>query len=220
MDLLTACGIVIFLGCAIALYLTRKTTTVVARVVLVVSMALVLGFTVARVERQKELVENVWHKDAPTWAQMPLTVWWDRKVYEDYNQQIQAAIDLWNSRISCTVLWAVPNRGDAMIIMHEADGTKCGRETVGDAEIDENQNAPVSGRYCNGYFDIQTKRLDDVGVAFRIFLHEFGHGIGLDHDEEGAMAVLALRPEPGNYPEFLLPSRKDVMSVRERYCTR
>jgi hypothetical protein len=218
MDSISWLAVAVFFGAAVALYASRKTSSQLGRVALASMMIVSLLIAVKRITAVEERNEVVWHEDAPNWTRMPLAVWWDHKVYEDYNQTIDAAIDLWNSRISCTVLWAAKDRAEAVILIHEADGTECGKETVSARRVEENPNAPASGWYCNGYFDIQTRRLDDVGVALRVFLHELGHGVGLAHDERGAMAPLALRPEPGDYPEYRLPSNKDVMSIRVRYC--
>ncbi len=218
MDMWTLSGIAVFIGCGLALWASRKTGTRTLRIVLVVSMIANLAVVVARVERQKSKVEAVWHPAAINWGHMPLAVWWDRSKYTDYNDTFEAAINLWNSRTGCTVLYPAKVAGDAAIYIEPADGTRCGQRFSNAAALDENPRAPVSGWYCNEFFDIQTKRLDSVGLAFRIILHELGHGIGLAHDAEGAMAPEALEPSMHDVPEYLLPNTKDVQSIKARFC--
>jgi hypothetical protein len=218
MDGLTLSGIIVFIGCGFALWITRKTGPQWLRYILAVSMFLNLAAVVVRVERDKERVEVVWHEKAINWGHMPLAVWWDRSKYTDYNDTFEAAIALWNTRVGCTVLYPAQVPGDASITIKSADGTRCGSQISPAVGLDENPNAPVSGWYCTNSFDIQTKRLDEVGLAFRIILHELGHGIGLAHDKEGAMAPQAMEPKIGDAPEYLLPNNKDVFTIKARYC--
>jgi hypothetical protein len=218
MDGLTLSGIIIFAGGGLALWLTRKYATVWVRILTVALMMLTLGFTVANIERKKEKVEVVWHEKAINWEHMPLAVWWDRTKYTDYNDTFEAAIALWNSRIGCTVLYAADNPAEVAMVIKPMDGTKCGRLIWNQEPLDENPNAAASTWFCTDFVDIQTKRLDEVGLAFRIVLHELGHGIGLAHDKEGAMAPQAMEPKIGDAPEYLLPNNKDVFTIKARYC--
>lgn len=218
MDGLTLSGIIVFLGCALALWITRKTGPQWLRYILAVSMVLNLAAVVVRVERDKEKVEAVWHEKAINWEHLPLAVWWDRTKYTDYNDTFEAAINLWNSRIGCTVLYAADNPAEVSMVIKPMDGTKCGRLIWNQEPIDENPNAAASTWLCTDFVDIQTKRLDEVGLAFRIVLHELGHGIGLAHDDEGAMAKQAMEPKIGDAPEYLLPNNKDVFTIKARYC--
>lgn len=187
------------------------------RVALVVSMVVLFGVTVYKQAKKTETFEDVWHPKAVAWKQIPVEVYWDRTVFHEYNATFEEAIKVWNERIGCEVLRPVLPRNDATIFIRPFDGNECGKEVIS-TQIEENPGAPASAWYCNDYVDIQMKRLDELRLVFRITLHELGHAIGLAHDDEGAMAATASEPQMGDFPEYLLPSNKDVKSIKVRYC--
>lgn len=218
MDSISILGIAVFLGSSLAFYLTRKTSTALGRMVLISAMFASLFIAVLRMEHKLQLTEAVWLDDAPEWHEAPLGVYWDDKEYADYRGTFQAGIDIWNERIGCAVLAPVASRAEAKVIVRPLDGTECKRETVGVARVNESPTAPASVYFCPGYADIVTRRLDDVQLALRIIVHEYGHTLGLAHDDRGAMAEAVLTPTWNDPPEYLLPSNKDIAALKERYC--
>jgi hypothetical protein len=181
-------------------------------------MFLVLFVTVRRIERLRTVNEPVWDTRAVAWSKLPLKVFIDAKAFTAYLQTFNLAMDTWNKRVGCTVFVSETGPEHAQVLIRSADGSTCGTETFEVSMVTEPENAPVSAWYCNGYVDIQMRRLDRTDVAFRIVLHELGHSIGLTHDDRGAMSVMVFEPQTGDAPEYLLPSDKDVAAIKERYC--
>lgn len=215
MDAVSTLGIAIFFGAWVALYATRKTSTITGRIVILAAMFASLVIAIVQIERKRNSIEAVWLDDAPEWKKMPLGVFWDRQEYSDYNDTFQSGIDVWNERIGCQVLAPVKTHGEANVVIRSNDGSECSYEAV---KVKENPLAPASAIFCGGYVEIVTKRLADVQLAFRIILHEYGHAMGLAHDDRGAMAEVVLTPTWDDPPEYLLPSDKDVAALKARFC--
>lgn len=218
MDMLTVAGVVVFIGIAVALYTTRRASTPLARLVLSALMLMVLGATVIQYEVRRNLREGVWHPNAIRWQRTPIGIYWDRQDFAPYNETIENAVTTWNRRAGCVVVAPLSSRDGADIVLRSFDGTKCGQEQLM-VEIKESPDVPAWGYYCSDYADFQFKRLDDIRVAFRIFLHEIGHGIGLDHDDRGAMAPTVFASTSHDVPEWWLPSEADVAAISKRYCS-
>jgi hypothetical protein len=213
----------VFVGSSVGIYFIRKMKSRAPLFLLVGAMLTSLILLIHDNEQRLNRQEAVWHPKAVPWATVPVKIYWDRSQYKAYNGAIDEAVRTWNERTRCQFFLAIggdtagSSEQDAQVRIHPYDGTICGQDTTA-AEIAEDPDAPASAWYCAGWVDIQTKRLDDVGLAFRIFLHETGHAIGLDHDQVGAMAKKVSDPQPGDPPEYLLPSAKDVEAIHARYC--
>jgi hypothetical protein len=218
MNILAAGLIAAFLGLFFLLYYTRKSANTWGRLLIVLGMMGSLGGSILLTEHQRETTEPVWHPKALAWEQIPVEVYWDRTVFHDYNETFEQSVNIWNDRVGCEVLRVTHQRESARIHIRPFDGTECGKEVFGIAEIEEDSGALASAWYCGTHVDIQMKRLDEVRLAFRIALHELGHGIGLGHDDTGAMAKKVIDPQLGDPPEYLLPSNKDAASIKARYC--
>lgn len=174
----------------------------------VVTASVAIVALVVWAARRDHKAEGVWDPKAPQWAG-PVTVHVSPALAE-HDEPIQAAIDSINGRVGCRVL----KRTDepfAEVRLRPDDGVACGDSVDG---VDK----PASAYYCAGYVDVVFRRLDSIGLAHRMALHELGHTLGLGHDEVGMMAPSVVEPQAGDYPEYLLLSNKDAAALRERLC--
>ncbi len=95
-----------------------------------------------------------------------------------------------------------------------ADGFDCGGLVVHDRP-----KAAMTTTWCRAHVDITVEQVDEIQLAGRQFLHEFGHGAGLaDGDTSGAMTPAALEPKENDPPDFLLPNLHDLEALRLKYC--
>jgi hypothetical protein len=146
----------------------------------------------------------------PKWPRMPITV----HVAEDlapWGSAIRGAANIWQGRTGC-VRFQFVDYTAADIRIKSDDGNACDGPTA------DGKTEPASAHFCADGVDIVTRRLDDIREAGRIFLHEFGHALGLQHDRDGTMAVAYAVPQDGDPPEYLLPNDGDVKALRARYC--
>lgn len=175
--------------------------------VVVAMTALAAGLYVLTTKPERVFLPNATH-----WNHVPVTVGWDRTTFVPWEDAIRGAMRIWNGRVGCEVLRETPFVPD--VVIKSDDGTVCGGETY------DAPGAPASTFFCAGGPVIVTRRLDELKLAGRIFLHELGHALYLDHDDEGAMRVQVQEPADGDPPEWLLPNEADVKALAARYCTK
>jgi hypothetical protein len=153
--------------------------------------------------------EGVFHPAARLWASVPLTVDWDhRGALAAYSATIGSAMESWNRELGCTVFVQTSDHPDVKLTSFDA--MPCGRYEHTEALAQD--DAAGTWLCPNGTADVQLQRLDDIGVAYVIFVHELGHVLGLAHDSGGLMGPSVTATD------FVRPSAKDVHALRERYC--
>jgi len=184
------------------------------RVGLGAAIVLFCGLTAWRASTLDERAEQVWDEKAVEWQRTPVRVWVDRAAFKDYQDAIDQAVKTWNGRLGFTFFEFTNDRASADVVIRPSDGTPCGDDGGRDGK------AAASACLLVTHVDIQVRRIDEIGQAHRVFVHELGHAIGLDHDEFGAMAPTALEPKIGDFPEYLLPSNKDIAAIRAKYGPR
>lgn len=200
------------IGNAVLIYVFRRHPNFWIRLAFALAMIIAFFALIKAAADRDDRAETVWHPDAIHWTKVPLGVHWNEVAFAVYREPLEEAMKTWNNRVGCAVFEKAISEASSTVKVRAHDGTACGKEVA------EGKDTPVRAHYCGTYFDIQVKRLDHMGLSYRIFLHEFGHALGLDHDDVGAMSEHVRQPRDGDYPENLLPSNKDVAALKERYC--
>lgn len=192
--------------------MTRKA---ILRFVLVLIIGLLLIAIVGILHNDKQKREPVWAtgEQAIEWSKekLPLGVWLDAELRDDYYKSLDVSIKSINSAVGCTLL-VVSNKESARVwILFETCEDK---SHAGCAYF-----SPVDGRGI-----IKTGRPGDITQAHVMFSHELGHILGLAHDgladrESKAVMVSAMAD---NAPELadrtVRLTTKDAEALHGRYC--
>jgi len=218
MDVYTWLGVGCFVAASVLLYVTRNKLTWRGRLILVGGMFGVLGATVYRIDQNRSAVEKVWHPQAIVWKkdQVPLLIFVEKSPgLADYHTAIMDATAMWSRRIGCAAFGFTEDPSQAQLWLRTSTGEGCDN-----ARSTDNPKASASTYYCGGHADVQFRRLDDIHEAFRIVMHELGHGAGLDDDGpgDGIMWAGVMEPQAGDPPDLLLISNKDAAALHERLC--
>lgn len=147
--------------------------------------------------------EVVWHERARHWDHMPLTV-----LIEDFQRPARVAINLWNSRIGCTV-FVIAGNTDVTIKSH--DGTPCSSLTV---ELGS-QDAAGGAYLCGAGAEVHVMHPGDIWQQTFIIHHELGHILGLADEHWAAMGPI---PEHDVATPMIRATDKDTAALKERYC--
>jgi hypothetical protein len=114
----------------------------------------------------------------------------DHKVYVD---SVVKGADLWNREIA-PVFKRVDKEADARVVV-----------TWG--SIEDN---PISAK-------VVLTNPSDIHAVFRFAAHEFGHVLGLDHDEAPRSIMYPIQPDMTDEMQFALPSDYDKKLLRGLY---
>ena len=147
--------------------------------------------------------ELTWKKD-----QLPLKYYIDfgpdHKVYVD---SVIKGADLWNKEIGTQLFMRVHNKADATI--HVSWGSyDGGNDCVAGYVQHKGDGGPQSA-------DLVLKNPSDVHAVYVFAAHEWGHVIGLAHDDHAVMK--ATHPDVTDQMKFVLPSDHDKKLLRELY---
>lgn len=182
------------------------------RIGLMASLALLGGLAAWRAAVEAERVEPVW-LEAPgvvPWAHTPIRVRLAADL-DTYAEAVHAAVRMWNEQAGCQLFREEPPEEldyDVRVVFLKD-------EPCGGVASDPGKDVAASTYFCaGGGVDISVEHLDEMQVAYVVFAHELGHVLGLAHDPSGLMAPMA------STAELVLPSDKDRLAVRARYCIR
>lgn len=168
-------------------------------------------------------------------ASFPLEVRVDSSMDPRYIQGTQAAVDHWNSLVGRRFLYVTLHEGD---VWERANSIDVRERNLGRSTRDRRVwglNSPTvggDGRIIRSLVEFDEGLPDDA--IFEIALHEFGHALGLQHDEEDRDSIMfpyvsragnqSVRPEdieaiqqmlPGHIPIALLDSPGDPWPLAE-----
>lgn len=192
-------------------YLKRREFSQKVRIGLILAQVALVAVGAVSAHHTADQQEKVWHADAVSWKATPVPVWFDRAAYPEYEDAFVAAVNTWNARLNFKFFRITEDRSEARIVFKTTDGSACGKDGGLDGK------AAMSACLLGDRVIVQIRKIDSMGTAFRQFLHELGHAIGLDHDDDGAMAIAALEPVASDAPEYMLPNRKDIEEIVKRY---
>jgi matrixin len=126
----------------------------------------------------------------------------DHKVYTD---SVVKGAELWNSEISVKLFERVDDASEAVV--HVSWGSVNGNE-AGHTSHQGGEDGPTSAK-------LVLVEATDIHAVYRFAAHEFGHVLGLDHDDHAVMQPTA----PGMTSElkFILPSDHDKKLLQGFY---
>ncbi len=152
--------------------------------------------------------EPVWFDNAHVWVHLPIRVKLAPDL-TDYVNPVRESMKTWNREIGCKVFEEAKDEYDVRIVfLHDS---VCDKPLL----MSEANKVIAATWFCpyDEQVDIEVNRLDELFAAYRVFSHEFGHILGLTHDNFGIMA-----PELDPEDWWVFPSETDAQAVRERYC--
>lgn len=160
-----------------------------------------------------------WIPGQEPWAKVPVAVDWSG-IDSTFDSSVEYAMGGWNHAAGCDVLVRAPALADANVSIASYDGTICG----GAGGIEDVSGATAgTGRCSVDYAEIRLQVASDIRSVFVIVEHEFGHALGLAHDDStlmGPSPPLYDPAQPGGGATLLvLPSDEDGAAVGARYCT-
>lgn len=153
--------------------------------------------------------------EALTWKkeQMPLTYHIDfgpdHKVYVD---SVVAGANMWNKEL-CMVFKRVDKAEDAII--HVSWGAYESSPTKHDCSAGYTSHKGYSGPTGA---DVVLKNPSDVHAVYRYAAHEFGHVLGLAHDEATRSIMYPTQPDVTEDMTFVLPSDYDRKILKAALC--
>ncbi len=149
--------------------------------------------------------EVKWRKE-----QLPIPYYIDfGEHHKVYVESVVKGAELWNSEIG-PVLKRVEEKNDALVIVSwgSADsGTTCAAGTTSHTGDEGGPNGAT----------VVLKEPSDVHAVYRFAAHEWGHVLGLAHDEAKRSIMCATQPATTTEMKFVLPSDFDKELLRGLY---
>lgn len=139
--------------------------------------------------------------------QMPLTYYIDFDAdHKAYVESVVAGADLWNKEI-CSVFKRVDKADGAAVIVGwgSVEGNAAGHTSHG------GNAGPTGAR-------VTLTNPSDVHAVYRYAAHEFGHVLGLAHDEAPRSIMYPTQPDVTGDLTFVLPSDFDRKLLKGLLC--
>lgn len=130
----------------------------------------------------------------------------DHKVYTD---SVVKGADLWNKEIA-SVFKRVDKEEDALV--HVTWGSvEIGKHcSAGSTSHGGTESGPENAK-------VVLRNPSDIHAVYRFAAHEFGHVLGLAHDEAPRSIMYPIQPDMTNDMTFVLPSDHDKKLLRGLY---
>lgn len=123
--------------------------------------------------------------------------------------EVSEAVDLVNSQVGCTVLSLGTNTDpDVLVLLNEP--VLVGVDDAGGAT----SHHRVNGRMTS---IIRTFMVGDPYMHLRVLTHEFGHALGLAHDDFESSVMFPSQPTSSNM-DFVMFSDNDRNLLNTLYC--
>ena len=150
--------------------------------------------------------EMKWKKDK---LPIPYHINFD-KDHKDYVDSVVKGADLWNKEIG-PVFKRVDKEDDALV-----------KVTWGAIEVGKHCSAGSTSHTGSAEEGATGAKLvlrnpSDIHAVYRFAAHEFGHILGLDHDEAKRSIMYPLQPDVTEEMTFVLPSDHDKKLLRDLY---
>lgn len=131
---------------------------------------------------------------------IPLLVWIDPAIADNYQENLSAALTTWNNIGGCTILKSTKNLHEATVKLVEAPLLKVG--TVADHMITK-----------QGYSRIRLFSVQDKNIFQKnTLIHELGHALGLNHSIKGYIMYKYVPEREATIHQY------NQIAVRSRYC--
>lgn len=150
-----------------------------------------------------DCMELRWEKE-----QMPLTYYVNFDMHHQvYTDSVVKAVGLWNSEIGA-VFKRVDKPTDAIVMVTWGSVPKEGHS--GGFTSHTGQIGPTGAQ-------VVITEPSDIHAVYRYAAHEFGHVLGLAHDEAPRSIMYPIQPGMTEDMTFVLPSDYDKKLLRELY---
>lgn len=150
-----------------------------------------------------ECMELKWQKE-----QMPLSYHIAfGESHKDYVDSVLKAAEMWNREIT-PVFKRVDNEADASVLVFWGAVPKEGH--TGGHTAHTGTDGPISAR-------IILAEPSDIHAVYRYAAHEFGHVLGLAHDEAPRSIMYPVQPGMTDKMQFVLPSDHDRKLLKQLY---
>jgi hypothetical protein len=148
--------------------------------------------------------ELKWKKD-----QLPLPYFINfEKDHKDYIDSVVKGADLWNKEIA-PVFKRVDKESDAKVIITWGS-IEVGKHCSAGSTSHQGTDGPTNAK-------IVLRNPSDIHAVYRFAAHEFGHVLGLAHDEAKRSIMYPVQPDVTDEMTFVLPSDYDKKLLRELY---
>jgi hypothetical protein len=146
------------------------------------------------------------------WAkqQIPLPVYidFDEHANKNYRESVEGAMKMWNREIG-QVFTEAKSMQSALVIVSWGSVTP-GSHAGGNTRHEGDTSGPKRAF-------VELSEASDVHAVMRFAAHEFGHVLGLAHDEAPRSIMYPVQPGMTSEMQFILPSDHDKELLQQTY---